>query len=117
MRTQGGATLFYIDSNGGPDDPMDPGIFAKVAQAMPNVVLIPEHSNLKYYAWTAPYVDLQQTNQGTPASVKAIYPNAFSFIYTADGAISQDFATLTANVTKGDVLMYRSWFDDEPGNS
>jgi hypothetical protein len=115
--TRWGATLFYIDSNGGPNDPMDPGIFAQVAQAMPNVVLIPEHSNLKYYAWTAPYVDLQQTNQGTPASVKAIYPNAFSFIYTADGAISQDFATLTANVTKGDVLMYRSWFDDEPGNS
>ena len=115
--TRWGATLFYIDANGGPDNPMDPGIFAQVAQAMPNVVLIPEHSNLKYYAWTAPYIDLQQTNQGTPASVKAIYPNAFSFIYTADGAIAQDFAALTANVTTGDVLIYRSWFDDEPGNS
>jgi len=112
-----GATIFYVDSNGGPNDPMDPAIFQRVAAAFPNSVIFPEHHNLKYYAYTAPGIGLRDGYALTDASVKTVYPNAFSFVYTADGPITQRYNDLVTGVKQGDVLVYRSWFDDQPANS
>ena len=111
------ASIFYVDSNGGPNDPMDPAVFRKVSTAFPNVLLMPEHSSPKYYAYTAPGLGLRDGHAETPSTVRAIYPTAFSVIYTADGPIQQQIDELRDGVLHGDILMYRSWFDDEPANS
>lgn len=111
-----GATLFYIDSNGGPNDPMDPDVFRKVAQAFPDILLVPEHSSPKYWAYTTPGVGLRDGVAGTPDSVKKLYPNAFSMLFTLDGPIAGRFADLIQSVKRGDVIMFKAWFDDEPAN-
>lgn len=116
-QTRWGATIFYVDSNGGPNDPLDPAIFQRVAAALPNSVIFPEHHNLKYYAYTAPGIGLRDGYALTDASVKTIYPNAFSFVYTADGPITLRYNDLVTGVKQGDILLYRSWFDDQPANS
>jgi len=111
------ASIFYVDSNGGPNNPMDPAVFQKVLAAFPNVLVITEHSSPKYYAYSAPGLGLRDGMANTPAAATAIYPDAFSVIYTADGPIQERIADLTRSVLRGDIIMYRSWFDDEPANS
>jgi hypothetical protein len=111
-----GATLFYVDSNGGPNDPMDPDVFRKVAAAFPDILLVPEHSSPKYWAYTAPGVGLRDGVAGTPDSARKLYPNAFSMLYTLDGPIASRFADLVQSVARGDVIMFKAWFDDEPAN-
>ncbi len=44
-RSRWNATLFYIDSN----DPFDSDIFRQVILAVPDVLLMQEHSQLLYY--------------------------------------------------------------------
>ncbi len=105
------ATLFYIDSNGaGPNTPMDPEVIRTVAAAYPDVLLIPEHSNLRYYAYSAPYHDLRRPPIKTPDLVRTIYPKAFSIINTTDGPVDQRSDELITAITKGDILLYRSWY-------
>lgn len=111
-----GATLFYVDSNGGPNNPMDPTVFQTVQAAFPDILLVPEHKNLQYYAYTAPYLQLNQGYSSSPPLARTVYPNAFSLINTADGPISQQFNTLVQSVSQGDALLFRGWFDD-PGNA
>jgi hypothetical protein len=114
-KSRWGATLFYIDTNGDPSRPLDAGIVEKVASAFPDVLLIPEHKNVRYFAFSAPYFSLREGLASTPAAIRAIYPNAFSMVNTADGQISQRRDELTSAVKHGDILLYRTWFDD-PAN-
>jgi hypothetical protein len=109
-----GVTMIYIDSNVNATDPnpLDVNIIQKVAAAFPDCLLIPEHSNLRYYAYTAPYAELRQQVFSTPEAVRAIYPKAFSVIYTADGPLDIYHDGLKASVKHGDALMYRTWFTD-----
>jgi hypothetical protein len=108
------ATLFYIDSNGDPNHPMDPEVFRKVNAEFPDVLLVPEHSNLRYYAYTAPLLDMRKGGAGTPENVRLLYPKAFMVINTIDGPIDQRFDDLVTSVSHGDILMYRSWYKDPP---
>ncbi len=80
-----GATLFYIDSNGYPGWPLSADSIAKVAGAVPGVLLIPESKNISYYAFTAPYGELRKGAYSTPGLVRVLYPEAFSVLNTADG--------------------------------
>lgn len=107
-----GATLFYIDSNGDPNRPLDPEVFRAVLAASPDSLLIPEHSSFRYYAYTAPLRDLRKNEAGTPENVRHLYPKAFSLINTIDGPIDQQFENLVASVSHGDVLLFRSWYKD-----
>jgi hypothetical protein len=107
-----GATLFYVDSNGEPSRPLDAGIVQRVASAFPDVLLVPEHKNVRYYSFSAPYFSLAHGVTSTPAPVKAVYANAFSLINTADGEITKQRDDLIAATKQGDVLMYRSWYED-----
>lgn len=59
-------TLFYVDSNGDPNSPYDAHIFKKVAEANPTCLIIPEHQNTLYYAYTAPVDQLDQGVATTP---------------------------------------------------
>ena len=111
-----GATLFYIDSNGEPSRPLNADILQRIASAFPDILLVPEHKNVRYYAFSAPYFSLAHGIASTPGPVKAVYGNAFSLINTADGQISKHRDDLIAAAKQGDVLMYRSWYDD-PANA
>jgi hypothetical protein len=111
-----GATLFYIDSNGDPSRPLDAEILEKIAKQFPDVLLIPEHKNVRYFSFSAPYFNLREGLVATPAAVRAVYPNAFSLINTADGPIQKKHEDLSMAVKQGDVLLYRSWYDD-PANA
>jgi hypothetical protein len=111
-----GATLFYVDANGDPSRPLQAEILEKVASAFPDVLLVPEHKNVRYFAFSAPYFSLREGLASTPAAIRAIYPNAFSLVNTADGQIAQRRDDLVSAVKNGDVLLYRTWFDD-PANA
>jgi hypothetical protein len=106
------ATLFYIASNGDPNQPVDPDVLQRVVAKFPDSLFIPENSNLRYYAYTAPLHDLRNKDWGTRESVQLLYPKAFTVINTVDGPIEKCFEGLVAAVSRGDVLLYRSWYKD-----
>ncbi|MEI9973842.1 MAG: hypothetical protein WDO73_18380 [Ignavibacteriota bacterium] len=107
-----GATMFYVDSNGGPGNPMDPAIFQRVSAAVPGVLIMPEHSNLQYYAYTAPYRQVNQGYTGAEADARLVYPKGFAILNVSDAPMQQDYNQLSSSVSQGDVLMLRGWFDD-----
>jgi hypothetical protein len=115
-KSRWGATLFYIDSNGDPNLPLDASIIQRVAETHPDVLLVPEHENTRYYAYSAPYRELRQGQVSTPDDVRAVYPSAFGVTYVADGNMTQYFNELLTAVRRGDVLMTRAWFAD-PANA
>ncbi len=108
-----GCTLYYVDSNGDPNVPMPAAVFRKVAQAHPDCLLMPEHENPLYYAYTAPYQSFSHFGTtSTPEFVRTLYPDAFSVNYAADGPIDEKRAELVAAVKRGDILVFRAWFND-----
>lgn len=111
-----GATLFYVDSNGDPNLPIDPSVFRRIQSAHPDILLIPEHETTGYYGFSAPYQELRQNIASTPASVRNIYPNAFSVINVQDGPIQSRFNELVTAVQRGDILMTRGWWPDPANN-
>ncbi len=114
-RKRWGATLFYIDSNGDQAIPLAFAVISQVADANPDVLLIPEHKTAGYYSKTAPYSELRKGAAATPPLVRDLYPGAFSIINVSDGLTGQNRDQLKSAVDAGDVLMFRAWFDD-PGN-
>jgi len=109
-----GVTLVYLDSNVNSKDPnpLDASIIQKVAEAFPDTLIIPEHYNLRYYAYSAPFVELRRGIATTPETVRDVYPKAFSLIYTADGPLDLYKDGLKTAVKQGDSLIYRTWFPD-----
>lgn len=110
-----GATLFYFDSNGEPARPLDAAILEHVSAANPDVLIIPEQKNVRYFASTAPYFDMREGLISVPSAVRVVYPNAFSVVNTADGPIVKRHSELLSAVKEGDILMFRSWYVD-PAN-
>lgn len=109
-------TLFYVDSNGDPNVPLPATAFASVAERHPGVLLMPEHENAAYYAYTAPYRDYANLKQlGTPEVVRRIYPQAFSMIYVGHGDPEPVRAELLEAVKRGDVLVVHGWYQN-PGH-
>ncbi|MBM3499422.1 MAG: hypothetical protein FJX74_12210, partial [Armatimonadetes bacterium] len=106
-----GCTLFYVDSNGDPNVPLPVGVFRELASRHPDVLLIPEHENAAYYACTAPYSDYANLKQlGTPAFVRRIYPEAFSFLYVGHGDPAVARRELVEAVRQGDILVVHGWY-------
>lgn len=114
-RRRWGATLFYIDSNGDPNYPTDWNTLRTVAGDNPGVLLIPEHSSLFYYGFSAPYGELRRGVTSTPKLARSVYPGAFRVVNTADGPIAERLAEIRSAVKDGDILMFRAWFND-PAN-
>ena len=111
-RARWGCTLFYVDSNGGPFDPSDASVFARVAAARPAVLLMPEHQNFKYQAYSAPYNDLRFERAVTPTAVRRTYPRAFSVI-RGESQTQQQHSALVQAVRAGDVLMFPAWYNND----
>ena len=119
-----GCTLFYIDSTVRWDlsaegefslHTIPAEIFQTVHRQFPDVLLIPEESAVRHFAYTAPYHEVMppQNYMGTSAEVKAIYPDAFSMIRVADApVIRQDADALVNALRGGDIIMFRTWLDD-----
>ncbi len=116
-RTRWGATLFYVDSNRGSTGliPLDPDVFARVASAVPGILLIPEHARPRYFAITAPYSDVRDRIWGTPRLIRLLYPASFSVINLADGDLSGKRGEIVRQLAAGDIAMFRGWFPD-PAN-
>jgi hypothetical protein len=105
-----GATLFYVDSTVDANGTvLDAEIFAEVAAALPDSLLVPEESTPKYYAYTAPFKSfLFHGDLGTDAMVYSYYPQAFSVNLINDvdaGTLAASLPQLTNAVRHGDVLM------------
>ena len=113
-RKRWGASIVYIDSNINSYDPnpLNVEILEKLHAVFPDVLLVPEHSNLRYYAYSAPYQELRHGSTGTPDAVLQTYPRAFSLIYTADGLLDYYHKSLARAIKNGDTLMYRTWWHD-----
>ncbi len=127
-RKRWGCNIFYVDSDGGPNDATAPSLFAQVLEKLPSALIIPENIWPKDYAYaaplasyTAPYKPLH-----TPSEVLAIWPRAFTVTYVGD-APNGDLKRNERNprqweefreaVGRGDILTFRAWFEDEPLNS
>ncbi len=120
-----GCTMFYVDSDGGPNDATAPSVFAAVANALPGVLIIPENIWPKDYAYTAPLASFTAPYKPlhTPAVAQAIWPQAFTVTYVGDapnGDLKKDPAMwkqFQDAARRGDILSFRAWFDDQPLNS
>ena len=121
-----GCTLFYVDTNvtwAYPDPkhdgddvvptswPMRAPLMRRVAERHPDVLIAPEFQYPGYYSHISGYKELRQGYAATPARVLLAYPEAFSVINLADGPIGERRADLVAAVRRGDILMFRGWFN------
>jgi len=107
-RRRWGATLFYIDSNGGPRWPAEIFRLRRIAQQRPQILLIPEHNDVFYYGFSAPFGSMLQHND-TPTGrvVRWLYPNAFQVLEVAGRKGDE-----AANAYRGgDILLFSAWFD------
>jgi len=110
-----GCTLFYIDSTVVvTGESLDPDVFKAVADAYPDVLLIPENESMRYFAYSAPlnsYVHHKVTS--TPVGVRTVYPKAFSVLMAPDGDRPEDHNALVVAVRSGDILLFNGWYNNE----
>jgi hypothetical protein len=115
-RQRWGCTLFYVDSTttaaiGGRS--YYPDVFKAVAQAYPDVLLIPENESNRYFAYSAPlnsYVHHKITS--TPAGARMVYHQAFSVLMASDGDRLEHHAALVDAVRRGDILLFNCLYND-----
>jgi len=107
-RTRWGATLFYVDSNGGirrPDEVMQ---MRSLAAQRPDILLIPEHDYLPYAAFSAPYVSMRKTDGAAGGAWKRkLFPGSFQAVDISDEA--NDLPQIEAARSRGDILLFRAW--------
>jgi len=121
-RKRWGCSLFYVDSNVDPSgQPMDPVFFQTVEKKYPDVLLIPEHESLLYYACAAPYGEFQSKEYTVSSEIKQIYPDAFMVLMTSgfprESTAEQQRNILKESAAAGNILLFRCWYNDEPVSS
>jgi hypothetical protein len=109
-------TLFYIDSTVVvTGESLDPDVFKTVADAYPDVLLIPENESMRYFAYSAPlnsYMHHKVTS--TPVGARMVYPKAFSVLLTSDqGDRPEDHDALITAVRNGDILLFNGWYNND----
>ena len=85
---------------------------AALAQHKITVLLMPEHKQVRYYGVSAPYAELRGGILGTPEHIRRIYPGTFTVLCTSDGDLDGHHTDLVAAVKRGDILLFRAWWDD-----
>jgi hypothetical protein len=107
-----GCTMFYIDVLYGKQI----NVMQRLQEALPDVLLIPEHEVDRTYAYGAGYQAPEIDEWATPASARQLYPSAFSvlsaFNVTVDATAR---AKLLSAANAGDVLMTHAWWNN-PSN-
>lgn len=109
-RSRWGATLFYIDSNGGPLWPTEVVRLRRLAQQRTDILLIPEHHDALYFGFSAPYGSMQKGASPTSRAIRVFYPNAFQVLALPD---SGGEARIRAAYRNGDVLLFPAWFNGQ----
>jgi len=105
-RARWGATIFYVDSNGGIRWPDDAWQLRRVAEQRPDVLLIPEHGYLPYSAFSAPYVALRKGDP--PELARKLFPESFQAVDISDD--SDDRTKIDIARWHGNILLFRAWF-------
>jgi hypothetical protein len=54
FKDRANCTLFYVDSTYAGPRPLNPDVFKAVADAYPDVLLIPENESMRYFAYSMP---------------------------------------------------------------
>jgi hypothetical protein len=106
-----GCTLFYVDSTANVSGALNPDVFKAVADAYPDVLLIPENESMRYFAYSTPlnsYVHHKITS--TPAGALLVYSKAFSVLMAPEGDRSEDHDALVSAVRRGDILLFNGWY-------
>ena len=109
-----GCTLFYVDSTATVYGSISPDVFKALADACPDVLLIPENESMRYFAYSAPlnsYFHHKITS--TPVGVRLVYPKAFSVLMAPAGDRPEDHAALVRAVRRGDILLFNAWYMSE----
>jgi hypothetical protein len=107
-------TLFYVDSTATAYTWINPDVFKAVADAYPDVLLIPENESMRYFAYSAPlnsYMHHKITS--TPVGARLVYPKAFSVLMAPDGDRPEDHDALVSAVRRGDILLFNGWYMNE----
>jgi hypothetical protein len=108
-----GCTLFYVDSTATVYGSINPDVFKALADAYPDVLLIPENESMRYFAYSAPlnsYMHHKITS--TPVGARLVYPNAFS-VLMGPGNRPEDHDALVSAVRRGDILLFNGWYMSE----
>jgi hypothetical protein len=106
-----GCTLFYVDSTANIDGALNPDVFKAVADAYPDVLLIPENESMRYFAYSAPLNSYQHHQiTSTPVGARMVYPKAFSVLMAAEGDRPEDHDALVDAVRHGDILLFNGWY-------
>jgi hypothetical protein len=109
-----GCTLFYVDSTVTIHGSLDPDVFKAVANAYPDVLLIPENESMRYFAYTAPYNNYWQFRvTSTPVGARVVYPKAFSVLRAPGGDRPEDHDALVTAIQNGDILIFNGWYKHE----
>jgi len=106
-----GCTLFYVDSTATISGALSPDVFKTIADAYPDVLLIPENESMRYFAYAAPlnsYMHHKITS--TPVGARLVYPKAFSVLMAPEGDRPEDHAALLTAVRGGDILLFNGWY-------
>jgi hypothetical protein len=109
-----GCTLFYVDSTATAYGALNPDVFKGVADAYPDVLLIPENESMRDFAYSAPlnsYVHHKITS--TPLGARLVYPKAFSVLMAPEGDRPEDHDALVSAVRHGDILLFNCWYMSE----
>ena len=73
-----GCTLFYVDSTATAFTWLDPDVFKAVADAYPDVLLMPENESMRYFAYSAPFNSYAHHKiTSTPVGARLVYPKAY----------------------------------------
>ncbi|PYL62168.1 MAG: hypothetical protein DMF24_05055 [Verrucomicrobia bacterium] len=109
-----GCTLFYVDSTATAGRPLYPDVFQTVAQAHPDILLIPENESMRYFACSAPLNSYMHHRViSTPAGARMVYPKSFSVLMTPDGDRPEDHDGLVTAVRRGDILLFNGWYKSD----
>jgi hypothetical protein len=107
-RKRWGCTLFYLDSTYGKRDALDADVMETIARRHPDVLLMPENEDFRYFAYTAPLNSFQhQGVTGTPSSVREVYSQAFSVLLASatEEQLRAGHDALVESVRRGDILI------------
>ena len=119
-----GISFAYVDSVDWTDGtPYQWDLWQQLRTDFPNVQFFPEENSTVYghWAYTLPYrkSSTSPTNIGfeTPASVRAYYPTAGSFMDLGNEVLSANQAALQDGIAKGDISAVGVWFTNNPEQS
>jgi hypothetical protein len=109
-----GCTLFYVDSTATISGSLNPDVFKALADAFPDILLIPENESMRYFAYSAPLNSyVHHKISSTPVGARLVYPKAFSVLMAPEGDRPEDHDALVSAVRHGDILLFNGWYMNE----